>query len=60
MKRSSYSGEQIAYALRQTESGAAVADICRQLGTSDATFYVWKKMYANPGATELQELRLLR
>ena len=54
------SDEQIAYALRQAETGTAVADICRQLGISDATFYVWKKKYANLGATELRELRLLR
>jgi putative transposase len=60
MKRSRYSDEQIAYALRQAETGTAVADVCRQLGISDATFYVWQKKYANLGATELRELRLLR
>lgn len=60
MKRSRYSDEQIAYALRQAETGTAVADVCRQLGISDATFYVSKKKYANLGATELRELRLLR
>jgi putative transposase len=60
MKRSRYSDEQIAYALRQAETGTAVTDVCRQLGISDATFYVWKKKYLNLGATELRELRLLR
>jgi putative transposase len=60
MKRSRFSDEQIAYALRQAESGTAVADVCRQLGISDATFYVWKKKYGSLGATELRELRLLR
>ena len=60
MKRSRYSDEQIAYALRQAESGTAVADICRQLGVSEATFYVWKKKYANLGTTEIRELRQLR
>jgi transposase-like protein len=49
MKRSRYSDEQIAYALRQAETGTAVADVCRQFGISDATFYVWKKKYANLG-----------
>ena len=48
-----------AYALRQAEGGTAVADVCRQMGISDATFYIWKKKYANLGATELRELRLL-
>ncbi len=60
MKRSRFSDEQIAYALRQAESGTAVADVCRQLGVSEATFYVWKKKYANLGTTELRELRQLR
>jgi len=60
MKRSRYSDEQIAYALRQAETGTAVADLCRQPGISDATFYVWKKKYANLGAMEQRELRLLR
>jgi putative transposase len=60
MKRTRFSDEQIAYVLRRAESGTAVADVCRQMGISDATFYVWKKKYANLGSTELRELRLLR
>jgi putative transposase len=48
MKRSKFSEERIAYALRQVESGTAVGDICRQLGVSEATFYVWKKKYGHP------------
>ena len=39
MKRSKFSEEQVAYALRQTEAGTAVADVCRQLGVSVATFF---------------------
>lgn len=60
MKRSRYTDEQVAYALRQAEGGTAVADVCRQLGISEATFYVWKKKYGGLGSTELRELRLLR
>jgi len=60
MKRSRFSDEQIAYALRQAESGVAVADVCRQLGIAEATFYVWKKKYANLGTSEIRELRQLR
>ena len=59
MKKSKFSEEQIAYALRQAESGTAVADICRQLGISDATFYVWKKRFAHLGVSELRKLRSL-
>ena len=59
MKRSKFSEEQIAYALRQVESGTAVPDVCRQLGISEATFYVWKKKYAHLGVSELRRLRQL-
>ena len=41
MKHSRYSDEQIAFALRQAEGGTAVADVCRQLGISAATFYIY-------------------
>lgn len=57
MKRSKFSEEQIAYALRQAESGTSVADICRQLGVSEATYYLWKKKYAHLGVSELRRLR---
>ena len=59
MKKSPFSEEQIAYALRQAESGTAVADVCRQLGVSEATFYVWKKKYAHLGVSEMRRLRQL-
>jgi putative transposase len=51
--------EQIAYVLRQAESGTPVAEVCRGLGISEATFYVWKKKYASPGVTELRKLKQL-
>lgn len=59
MKKSRFSEEQIAYALRQVESGTAPADVCRQLGVSEATFYVWKKKFAHLGQSEIRRLRQL-
>ena len=59
MKRSKFSEEQVAYALRQAESGTPVGDVCRQLGVSEATFYAWKKKYAHLGVSELRQLRSL-
>jgi putative transposase len=59
MKRSKFSEEQITYALRQVESGTPVADVCRQLGVSEATFYVWKKKFAHLGVSELRRMRVL-
>ena len=59
MKRAKFSEEQVAYALRQAESGSPVGDVCRQLGVSEATFYIWKKKYAPLGVSELRRLRQL-
>jgi transposase-like protein len=38
-----HSEEQILRALQQAESGERIADICREHGMSEATFYSWKK-----------------
>ncbi len=60
MKKSRYTEEQIAFALRQAEGGSPVADVCRQMSVSEASFYVWKKKYGQLGLTEIRELRQLR
>lgn len=59
MKGKRFTDEQITYALRQAEGGTPVADVCRQMGVSEASFYVWKKKYGKLGLTELRELRQL-
>lgn len=59
MKKSRFTEEQIAYALRQADAGTPVADVCRGLGISEATFYVWKKKYASLGVSELRKLKQL-
>lgn len=60
MRKSRYSDEQIAAALRQVEAGTPVAEITRKLGISEATFYVWKKRFGSLGTPEIRELRQLR
>jgi putative transposase len=59
MKRKRYSDEQIALALRQTENGTAVEEVCRKLGVSEATFYRWKKQFAGTGVVEIRRLKQL-
>jgi putative transposase len=59
VKRSKFTEEQIAYALRQAEAGTPAGDVCRQLGVSEATFYTWKKKFAHLGVSELRRLRQL-
>ena len=59
MKRSKYTEQQIMFALKQAETGVSVAEVCRKLGISEATFYNWKKKYDGLGAAELRRLRQL-
>jgi putative transposase len=59
VKKSRFTDEQIVYALRLAESGTPVIDVCRQTGISEATFYTWKKKFADLGVTELRKLKQL-
>lgn len=57
MRKSEFTEEQIAFALRQAEAGTTVDEICRKLGVTQATFYRWKKKYAGMGVSELRRLK---
>ena len=54
MKKSKFTESQIVFALQQAETGTAVAEVCRKLGISEATFYNWKKKYSGLGPVELR------
>ena len=60
VKKSRYTEEQIAFALKQAELGAPVEEVCRKMGISDATFYNWKKKYSGLGPSELRRLKQLK
>ena len=59
MRKSRFSWEQIAYALRMADGGTPVVEVCRQIGISEATFCTWKKKYGELGVSELRKLRQL-
>jgi len=59
MKKSRYTTEQIAFALRQAESGAAVPDVCRKMGISEQTYYRWKMKYVGMCVAEVRRLRVM-
>jgi putative transposase len=58
-KKSRFTEEQIAFALKQAETGTRVAEVCRKMGISEATFYNWKKRYGGLGVSELRRLKQL-
>ena len=53
MKRSRYTEEQIAFALRQAEGGTSVGEVCRKMGISENTFYRWKRKFFGMVLSEL-------
>jgi putative transposase len=59
MRKSRFTEEQIAYALKQSELGTKVEEICRKLGISDATFYKWRQKYGGMGPSELRKMKQL-
>ncbi len=60
MKRKRYTEEQIAFALRQAESGTPVSEIIQKLGVSEPKFYRWRKKYAGLGVAEVGRLKQLK
>ena len=59
MKKTRYTDEQIAFALRQAETGKPVKEVIRKMGICEQTFYRWKKLYSGLGSSELRRLRQL-
>ena len=59
MKKSRFTAEQMAFAIKQHELGTRVEEICCKMGISDATFYKWRQKYAWLGLSELRKLKQL-
>jgi putative transposase len=59
MKKSKFTEAQIIFALKQSETGVNVSEVCRKMGISEATFYNWKKKYGGLGVPELRRLKQL-
>ena len=57
MKASRFTEEQIIGMLTKAEAGMKTADLCREQGISEATFYKWKAKY---GGLEVNEARRLK
>ncbi len=59
MKKSRYTDSQILAILKQNEAGEKVADLCREHGMSDATFYKWRAKFGGMDASLMKRLREL-
>jgi putative transposase len=59
MKKSRFSEEQIATALRHVDAGAPVVEVTRALGISEQTYYLWRKKYGQMAMAEIRRLRQL-
>jgi putative transposase len=57
--RKRHSPEQIASILKQQEGGLSAAEVCRQNGISEQTFYRWKSKYGGMSVSETRRLKLL-
>jgi putative transposase len=60
MRKSKFTEHQIVSMLKQHETGAKVADICREHGISNATFYQWKAKYGGLDASQLKLVKELQ
>jgi putative transposase len=59
MKRTRFTEDQIAAVLKERESGANTAELCRKYGISEATFYNWKSKYGGSENGETKRLKNL-
>lgn len=60
MRKSKFTEHQIVAMLKQHEAGSKVADICREQGISNATFYQWKAKYGGMDASQLKLVKELQ
>jgi len=59
MRKTTFTEHQIFSILKKQETGIKVADLCREHGISDATFYNWKAKYGGMDASQLKRLKEL-
>jgi len=59
MKKSRFTEAQILKVLQSQQGGRKVAEICREFGISEQTFYNWKSKYGGMTLSELQRVKEL-
>jgi putative transposase len=59
MKKSRFTEPQIISVIQSQKEGKKVAEICREYGISEQTFYNWKSKYGGMSLSELQSVKEL-
>lgn len=59
MRGSRFTEERIIGVLKTHAAGAKTADVCRQHGISEATFYKWKARYGGMEVSDARRLKTL-
>jgi transposase-like protein len=64
MKRKLHTAEQIVNKLRQADaviaSGGTIEQVCKQLGVSNATYYIWRRQYGKMKLDQVKQLKSLQ
>lgn len=60
MKRSRFTDDQIIGILKEHDAGLSAAELCRQHGISDATFYKWRAKYGGMDVSDAKRLKALQ
>ena len=60
MKKKRFAKEQIVAILKQAELGIPIAELIRQVGVSEQTFYRWKKKYSGLEVDQVRQLKQVR
>ena len=59
MKMTRYTEPQILAILRQAEGGVPVAELCREHGMSNASFYKWRARYGGMDASMVSQMKAM-
>jgi putative transposase len=59
MKTNRFTDSQILAILREAEAGVAVAELCRQHGMSQASFYKWRAKYGGMDMSLMRRMKEL-